>query len=196
MTHRDLWAPWRMAYLRELEASEAACRGHGSPTPSGSSNFLLAAWNATADDAPGSDAAFAAHHVVFRNEHGLIMLNRYPYSNGHVLIALGDPRSSLMAYTTTQRAEFWALVDHAVALVEAAFEPQGFNVGLNQGRAAGAGVPEHLHAHVVPRWNGDTNFMATIGDVRVIPDALDASWTRLRDARSASLACSTRNRIA
>ncbi len=162
-----------MAYLRELESAEAAVRA----SPSGASpatNFLLAAWrDAEADE---------AHFVVHRNDHGLIMLNRYPYSNGHVLIALGDPRPTLMDYLPAQRIELWRLVDHAVGMVERAFSPQGINVGLNQGRAAGAGVPEHLHAHVLPRWNGDTNFMATIGDVRVIPDALHASWRLLRQA--------------
>jgi ATP adenylyltransferase len=76
----------------------------------------------------------------------------------------------------------WALVDIAVGLVERAFRPQGVNVGLNQGRAAGAGLPEHLHVHVVPRWGGDTNFMATVGEVRVVPDSLEQSWRMLRTA--------------
>ncbi len=176
MTHRDLWAPWRMAYLRQLEDEESShlAGKTASSHSTGNSNFLLAAWNDSAND--------HAHLVVHRNAHGLIMLNRYPYSNGHVLIALGDPRPTLLEYAPEQRAEFWRLVDLAVRLVELAFSPQGVNVGLNQGRAAGAGVPEHLHAHVLPRWNGDTNFMATVGDVRVIPDALQNSLELLRRA--------------
>ena len=176
MTHRDLWAPWRMAYLRQLEAEESShLAGKTKPAhSSANSNFLLAAWNDSGND--------LAHLVVHRNAHGLIMLNRYPYSNGHVLIALGDPRPTLLEYAPEQRAEFWQLVDLAVKLVERAFSPQGVNVGINQGRAAGAGVPEHLHAHVLPRWNSDTNFMATIGDVRVIPEALEHSLELLRRA--------------
>lgn len=168
MTHQDLWAPWRMAYLRDLEDREADARA--APTGT-TSNFLLAAWNDIGNE--------KAHHVVYRNEHGLLMLNRYPYSNGHLLVALGEPRSTLLEYSASQREQLWRLVDRGVELVERAFHPQGVNIGVNQGRAAGAGVPEHLHVHVVPRWNGDTNFMATIGDVRVVPDSLDRAWQAL-----------------
>ena len=171
MANQNLWAPWRMSYLRELESREADLRTSGVSTPK---NFLRAAWEDPSND--------LAHHVVFRNTHGLIMLNRYPYANGHVLIALGDPRPTLMDYSAEQRAQLWALVDIAVGLVERAFRPQGVNVGLNQGRAAGAGLPEHLHVHVVPRWGGDTNFMATVGEVRVVPDSLEQSWRMLRTA--------------
>ncbi len=160
-----------MSYLRELESREADLRTSGVSAPT---NFLRAAWEDASND--------LAHHVVFRNSHGLIMLNRYPYANGHVLIALGDPRPTLMDYSTEQRAQLWALVDIAVGLVERAFRPQGVNVGLNQGRAAGAGLPEHLHVHVVPRWGGDTNFMATVGEVRVVPDSLEKSLQMLQSA--------------
>jgi len=171
MTNQDLWAPWRMAYLRELEANEADVRASGLTK---TNNFVIAAWNDLGNE--------QAHHVVLRNEHGLIMLNRYPYSNGHLLIALADPRPALMDYSAEQRAQLWELVDIGVDLVERALHPQGVNVGLNQGRAAGAGLPEHLHVHVVARWGGDTNFMATIGSVRVVPDSLEQSWKILRSA--------------
>lgn len=171
MAHQDLWAPWRMAYLRQLESQAADAQGGPA---NASSNFLRAAW----DD----EANAQAHHVVFRNEHGLIMLNRYPYANGHVLVALAESRPTLMDYTAEQRAQLWRLVDCAVELVERAFHPQGVNVGFNQGRAAGAGLPEHLHVHVVARWGGDTNFMATVGAIRVVPDSLENSWRILRDA--------------
>lgn len=171
MANRNLWAPWRMSYLRELESQEADIRTAGVSTPT---NFLRAAWDDKDND--------LAHHVVFRNEHGIIMLNRYPYANGHVLIALGDPRPTLMDYSADQRAQLWALVDIGVGLVERGLRPQGVNVGLNQGRAAGAGLPEHLHVHVVPRWGGDTNFMATVGEIRVVPDSLEQSLKILRSA--------------
>jgi len=185
MMQRDLWAPWRMAYLRELEASEAAARANGETTAQrASTNFLLAAWRATAPDATAREEALHQHHVVIRDSHGIVILNRYPYANGHVLIALGEPSPALGDYSSAQRAHFWRLVDEAAAAVQRAFSPQGINIGVNEGRAAGAGLPEHVHAHVVPRWGGDTNFMATIGDVRVIPDSLDASWRLLRAAAS------------
>lgn len=120
---------------------------------------------------------------------GLILLNKYPYANGHLLVCLGDGRPRLLDYDEAQRQEFWSLVDLAVDLVERALNPQGVNIGVNQGNAAGAGVPGHVHAHVVPRWAGDVNFMSVCADVRVIPGALDrmaetlrASWDAVRRA--------------
>ncbi|MBL0928052.1 MAG: HIT domain-containing protein, partial [Phycisphaerales bacterium] len=111
---------------------------------------------------------------------GLVLLNRYPYANGHLLVCLGVGRMRLLEYTPAQRAELWSLTDLAVELCERALEPQGVNVGVNQGTAAGAGVPEHVHVHVVPRWSGDVNFMSAVGQVRVVPGALEAMWKRYR----------------
>jgi len=161
---RNLWAPWRMSYIRGLEQEAGVARA--SAVNEGSTNFLSAAWNAPAQD--------AANLVVHRDAHGLLMLNRYPYANGHLLVALGDARPRLLDYTQVQRAAFWKLVDVAAAVVERALQPQGLNIGLNQGRAGGAGLPEHLHAHVLPRWSGDTNFMATVAGARVVPDSLES----------------------
>jgi ATP adenylyltransferase len=165
MQHETLWAPWRMAYLRELEKQEeAATDGTAAPadTPS---NFLAAYWADPAGD--------AAHLVVHRGEHGMILLNRYPYAGGHLLVALGEPRSTILDYDRPQRAALWELVELATDLVQRAVNPQGINIGINQGRAAGAGLPEHLHVHLVPRWNADTNFITTVADIRVIPDSLE-----------------------
>ena len=174
---RNLWAPWRMAYIQGLER-EAQDAGNGAGS-SEATNFLLAAWS--------DPSADLRHHVVHRNAHGLVMLNRYPYTNGHLLVALGDPRPRLLEYSPTQRAAFWALVDVAAALVETALQPQGLNVGVNQARAGGAGLPEHAHAHVLPRWNGDTNFMSTIAGARVIPSSLEAMADSLRKALPTAL---------
>ncbi|MFM9957516.1 MAG: HIT domain-containing protein [Phycisphaerales bacterium] len=112
---------------------------------------------------------------------GLILLNKYPYANGHLLIALGEARPRLLDYTPRQRAELWRLTDLAVGLCEKTLFPQGVNVGLNQATAAGAGVPEHVHVHVVPRWVGDVNFISVVGQVRVIPGALDDMYRRYRE---------------
>jgi ATP adenylyltransferase len=161
---RNLWAPWRMSYIRGLEQEASVARAGAANE--GSTNFLSAAWNAPEQD--------AANLVVHRDAHGLLMLNRYPYANGHLLVALGDARPRLLDYTQAQRAAFWRLVDVAAAVVERALQPQGMNIGLNQGRAGGAGLPEHLHAHVLPRWSGDTNFMATVAGARVVPDSLES----------------------
>ncbi|MBM4110641.1 MAG: HIT domain-containing protein [Phycisphaerae bacterium] len=163
MNHQSLWAPWRMAYLRGLDDRAGAERLSGEESPR---NFLLDYWQHAARD--------REHHVIHRNAHGIILLNRYPYSNGHLLVALGEPRPTLLDYAPEQRAELWKLVDLAALLATRTLNPQGLNIGVNEGRAAGAGVPEHLHVHVVPRWSGDVNFMAAIGGLRMIPDSLDA----------------------
>lgn len=179
MSFRDcLWNPWRLAYLRDLAARAREVGGSaGSEPEARQANFIRAYWERPQDD--------VANGVVFRNSDGIIFLNLYPYANGHLLVALGEARPTLRDYSPQQRAAFWRLVDHAAAAVERAMNPQGLNIGINQGRAAGAGVPEHLHAHIVPRWAGDTSFMGAIGGVRLIPDSLDAMATSLRAALAA-----------
>lgn len=170
-----IWAPWRLDYLERLgEAERGGAPGVANPTRRGDVNFLRAQWLD-----PGSDEA---GHVIVRSSQGLVLLNKYPYANGHLLVALGEGRARLMDYEPEQRRHFWTLVEAAVDLVEAALEPQGVNAGINQGRAAGAGVPDHLHAHVVPRWSGDVNFITVVGQVRVVPSSLEAMGRRLRGA--------------
>lgn len=156
--HDPLWAPWRMSYLQRLSDDERADRG-------GLEDFIAAAFQSPTDD--------KANLVVRRTDAGLILLNRYPYANGHLLVALGEPRARLLDYTASQRAEFWTLVDTASHLMHRVLQPQGINLGVNEGEAAGAGLPGHLHAHVVPRWHGDVNFMATVAGARVIPSTLE-----------------------
>lgn len=168
-----LWAPWRMAYLEQVRDEDHPVSGFDNPpiaTPAPSGNFLLDYWRQ-----PDLDAT---NHVLVRTELGMILLNKYPYTNGHLLVALGEARPSLTDYEPKQRAELWKLVDRAAAIVERTLEPQGMNIGINQGRAGGAGVPSHLHVHVMPRWNGDTNFITAVGGVRVIPSALELMYER------------------
>jgi len=172
-------APWRDRYMRMLsdelrEKREQAVAGLPEAPPD---SFLGRYWRTPEDD--------GTNHVVARvgegDSAGMIVLNRYPYANGHVLVALGEGRPRLLDYSADQRRAFWALVDCAVDLVETALNPQGVNVGLNQGQAAGAGVPTHLHAHVVPRWMGDVNFIDAVGNIRVIPSALETMAERFRE---------------
>lgn len=113
---------------------------------------------------------------------GIVLLNLYPYANGHLLVALGDGRGRLLDYSAAQRAALWRLTDDALEILEHALEPQGVNIGVNQGRAAGAGVPQHAHVHLVPRWSGDVNFMTVVGEVRVIPAAMETMAHRCREA--------------
>lgn len=153
-----------MAYIRALD-HDATTAQAGAPASNTPADFLADYWAH-----PDRDAA---QLVIFRDRKGLILLNRYPYANGHLLVALGPARAGLEDYVPEDRAHFWRLMELAMALCDEACRPQGMNAGLNLGRAAGAGLPEHLHGHVVPRWAGDTNFMSVLGEVRVIPDALE-----------------------
>lgn len=162
-------AHWRLQYLEALGESE---RKTGSPPAAGSGSFFLDYWLS-----PQSDAA---NHVIFRSEHGMVLLNKYPYASGHLLCALGEARPTLLDYTPAQREQLWKLVDVASAYCTLALQPQGLNIGVNQGRAAGAGVPQHLHAHVVPRWGGDVNFITVVGQVRVNSQSLQAMYERFK----------------
>ncbi len=143
-----------------------------SPPASPSPSFLHDYWIDAAGD--------AKNHVIVRTREGLILLNGFPYASGHLLVALGEGRPTLLDYTPQQRGALWRLVDCAADLVTRTLEPQGINIGLNQGRAAGAGVPGHLHVHLVPRWGGDTNFITVIGQVRIIPASLETMAERYR----------------
>jgi len=163
-----LHAPWRLPYLEELDARERAA---GADEPA-TGSFLRDYWLAPQHD--------EANHVVVRTAHGLILLNRFPYANGHLLVCLGEGRPRLLDHDPDDRGRFWRLVDAATDLLERTLNPQGVNTGINQGRAAGAGVPHHLHAHLVPRWGGDVNFLSAVGQVRVIPASLDEMAKRYR----------------
>ncbi len=172
MLHRNLWAPWRMAYLQQL--TDAAEGDQPAPTPT---CFLCDAGTVE----PGTPAA-AERLVLDVGEHASVLLNRYPYTNGHVLIAPKAHVASLSDLTPLARAEMMELTARCETLLREAMHCQGLNVGINLGRCAGAGVPGHVHIHVLPRWSGDTNFMATVGQVRVIPQALEESYAYLAQA--------------
>ncbi len=119
-------------------------------------------------------------HLVWRGEKVFAMLNRFPYSTGHVLVVPYRPVADLEDLNSAERRELWDAVADAVSAIKAAFEPDGMNVGLNLGAGAGPSVPDHLHVHVLPRWRSDTNFMTAVADVRVLPLTLQDAWERLR----------------
>lgn len=175
-------APWRISYMEMLSAEQRAAEP--APGAKGAS-FLRDYW--LNPDRDGANRVIVRTGTERTGRGGLILLNKYPYANGHLLVCLGDARPRLLDYDDGARAELWSLVDLAVELCETTLQPQGVNVGVNQGAAAGAGVPEHVHVHVVPRWAGDVNFMSVCAQVRVIPSALDDMakrygefWARLR----------------
>jgi len=181
---QSLFAPWRLSYMDLMAAKERDDKGGGTDAServsgTGGASFLREYWLNPRDD--------EKNHVIVRTgteqtgRGGLIMLNRYPYAGGHLLVCLGDGRPRLLDYDEAQRAELWSLTDLAVDLVERTLSPQGINVGVNQGMAAGAGVPGHVHVHIVPRWAGDVNFMAVCAHVRVIPSALEEMARRYRE---------------
>ncbi len=151
-----LWSPWRVEYFQ---------RPADSPR-----DFLLAA-------AQGDDAG---HFVVTRRKAAFLMLNRYPYTVGHMMAVPYRKVAGMEELDETESAEIWQLTLHAQRLLRAVVKAQGFNVGVNLGTAAGAGCAEHLHFHVVPRWEGDANFMPVIGGARIMPDALERVYGALR----------------
>ena len=156
MAEQRLWAPWRLDYIREPKDEECIfCRAVES----------------------GDDEA---SYVVHRGERCFVMLNTYPYNNGHVMVAPYAHEPALEPLDDATTLEMMQLVKRSIAALREVYRPEGFNVGINQGSAAGAGIEEHVHQHVVPRWVGDTNFMPVIGDVRVLPQALADSWSELR----------------
>jgi len=169
---RAIQAPWRLHYLEAMSATE---KKSGPPTP-GTGSFLRDFWL----DDTSDEKNLVIVRAQFGGIGGMILLNAFPYSNGHLLVALGEARPTLLDYEPPQRAALWRLTEVATDLMQRALEPQGINTGINQGRAAGAGIPQHLHIHLVPRWGGDVNFMTVVGQIRVMPASLEAMAERYR----------------
>lgn len=120
-------------------------------------------------------------YIVWRGEHTFVILNVWPYTNGHVMVLPKKAVPSLLDMTPVIHAELWETVRLAMTALNKAMFPQGLNVGVNEGSAGGGSEPDHLHVHVVPRWDADTNFMTVVADVRILPMSLADSWRRLRD---------------
>jgi ATP adenylyltransferase len=161
MSQRPLHAPWRMDYIRSLEhPKENEC-------------FLCAAAAAT------TDAEKRDRLVLWTTDHCFVLINRYPYTNGHLLIAPKSHTPELEQLNDDVANDLTRQTTRALMLLKKAISPQGFNIGINLGRCAGAGVPGHIHQHVVPRWAGDTNFMSVIGEVRVVPQAMSQLYEEL-----------------
>jgi ATP adenylyltransferase len=151
-----LWSPWRLAYVTSEGGAPAGCIF---------CNILE----------PGRDEL-----VLVRGRLSYVILNLYPYNNGHVMVVPDRHVATLEASTAEERLELMRFTRHAEMALKEAYAPQGINVGINLGRPAGAGIVDHLHVHIVPRWNGDTNFMTVIGNVRVLPEDLGTTARKLR----------------
>jgi ATP adenylyltransferase len=156
-----LWAPWRMAYIG------------GEPEPGCLFCRLL--------EDPSQDEE---NLVVWRPPGALVVLNKFPYNSGHLMVAPVRHTGDLADLEPSETADLMSAVQESLRLIRKTMSPDGFNVGANLGKAAGAGIPDHVHLHVVPRWNGDTSFMASLADVKVINEHLLATAAKLRAARA------------
>ncbi len=181
-----LWTPWRYAYVTdERKDARKGVPDQLSAWPGDKGcvfcNIIAAVDYAIAQGMSPGDAERAAG-VVYRGKLNYICLNRYPYASGHIMVVPYVHLSSLAALETPAAHELIDLAQRAEQALKAVYHPHGFNMGLNLGQSAGAGVAEHLHLHALPRWAGDTNFMTVIAETRVLPEDLSVTWHRLREA--------------
>jgi ATP adenylyltransferase len=159
MAEERLWAPWRLEYIRRPGPDECIfCRA-----------------------VSGEGGADEANHVVHRGEHCFVLLNAFPYASGHLMVAPYAHVPSIEPLDSDALLELMTLGQRSLAALRENYGPDGFNLGINEGKAAGAGIEDHVHLHVVPRWGGDTNFMPVVGGTRVLPQSLAESWSELRD---------------
>ncbi len=167
VTHEQIWAPWRLAYI--LNNKDQKHPGSGVQEDC----FLCRCRDQHSDP---------ENLVVARGESTLVVLNRFPYNNGHLLVAPREHKAGLEELNDAELLECAQQLRRMTALFKQIFSPDGFNIGVNLGRVAGAGLPGHIHWHLVPRWNGDTSFMPVLADVNVIPQSLNAMYHVLTDA--------------
>ncbi len=165
MSNSVLYAPWRMSYIKSLIK------------PEGDGCFLCKAAAATTDEQR------VASLVLWQTESSVVMLNRYPYTNGHVMVAPRAHHAELDLLDQAGQADLMYQTNAVVKILQRAVSAQGFNIGINVGRCAGAGVPGHLHQHIVPRWAGDVNFMHVVGETQIVPEALSKMYAELLRVR-------------
>jgi ATP adenylyltransferase len=156
---KRLWAAWRMKYITNADNETGCIFCNALAKPDDEQNL-----------------------IIRRAERAFVILNKYPYTSGHLMVAPFAHKPSLELLEPAERAEMMELVSQCIIALRQIYNPHGFNVGMNIGSAAGAGVPGHVHIHIVPRWNGDTNFMSTVGEVRVLPETLEQTYGRVWQA--------------
>ncbi len=154
---RNLWAPWRVAHVR------------GETPPTGGCLF----------EPTGTESARKSDLLLYRDRENLVLLNRFPYTNGHLLVAPHRHVACLTDLSPAENGSLIALIQESTAILKRQLCPAGFNIGCNLGSCAGAGIADHLHFHIVPRWPGDHNFISVLAEIRTIPEHLDATYDRL-----------------
>jgi len=157
---KRLWAPWRMTYINGIPKSTGCFLCEAARDPAGDLKNL----------------------VVWRSGKVFCIMNRFPYNNGHLMVAPLGHGGELAGLSVDERASLVEGLARSQALLEKVMKPDGFNMGLNVGKTAGAGVTDHLHVHIVPRWDGDTNFMPVLADTKVMPEALSDLYAKLKEA--------------
>jgi ATP adenylyltransferase len=156
---QHIWTPWRMKYIQENKKDSDCIFCQALTQPDGSDNLVL-----------------------FRGENVFVILNRYPYTSGHVMVVPMIHKPILEELDAIIRAEIMELTTQCVAVLRAVYNPEGFNIGMNIGAIAGAGIADHVHMHIVPRWAGDTSFMSTLGETRVLPESLEETYQKILNA--------------
>jgi diadenosine tetraphosphate (Ap4A) HIT family hydrolase len=173
MTLPRLWAGWRSPYMDETTTGDDAADDAADDAGDAGCVFCRIL---SSDEPPEKT------YVVWRDQRCAVLLNAYPYTSGHLLVMPTRHVGDIEELEADEGAEVWATATSAVRALKAAYRPEGLNLGVNLGRPAGAGIPGHFHVHVLPRWNGDTNFMTTVAESRVLPEALPDTYAKVRDA--------------
>jgi len=172
LERKNLWAPWRIGYIHSLSEGQHSAKSRKAGAGEGGDCFICRDVANPEDD--------NNNLVLWRSSCCIVMLNRFPYNNGHLLIAPARHIPDLEQASDEELLEMTKLIRESQKALSLAIEPHGFNVGMNFGRCAGAGLPEHLHIHLVPRWEGDTNFMSVCSDTDVISQSLSELFERLK----------------
>lgn len=178
-----LWSPWRSQHVTAFNAAHQPASGQHISDPHASDPHAVEDTDSRSvfSRMAGEDRD-ADNLIVWRGAQVFVVMNLYPYNNGHLLIVPYRQVATYAALTPAERHAIADATDLCMRWLTDALHPEGFNVGMNEGAAGGAGIPDHLHVHVLPRWAGDTNFMPTLADVKVIPEAMQVTYQKLLDA--------------
>ncbi len=152
-----LYSPWRLQYINSEKGNKCI--------------FCL--------DHPVTEDA--RHLVLYRSEYSFVIMNLFPYNNGHLMVIPKAHTANLLSLSETERNDLFGLVTQTIAILKTVYNPEGMNIGMNLGKAAGAGIDEHIHVHIVPRWSGDVNFMTSVSGTRIIPEDFEEAYQRLKE---------------